>query len=233
VRWRRGEELVAPDAFLPVIECSALMTKLSDRVVELAVEQLAIWQAAGHVLRVSVNLSARDLDDEALAERISAALARHGVAPGQLTLEVTETTISPDVVRAKRVMDAVQALGVEISVDDFGTGHASISRLYRLSITEVKIDRSFVARTDERTRRYLTAMVRFAQSLGLRVVAEGVEDEPTLAYLRELRCELAQGYHIAKPMPAQQVLGWLARNTPAPASADQPALRIQAPPVAA
>jgi EAL domain-containing protein (putative c-di-GMP-specific phosphodiesterase class I) len=225
VRWRRGAELVAPDAFLPVIECSALMTKLSDRVVELAVEQLAIWRAAGHALRVSVNLSARDLDDEALAERISAALARHGVPPSQLTLEVTETAISPDVVRAKRVMDAVQALGVEISVDDFGTGHASISRLYRLSITEVKIDQSFVARTDERTRRYLTAMVRFAQSLGLRVVAEGVEDEPTLAYLRELGCELAQGYHIAKPMPADQVLGWLGSRRPGLASVDK--LRVR------
>jgi EAL domain-containing protein (putative c-di-GMP-specific phosphodiesterase class I) len=114
------------------------------------------------------------------------------------------------------VLCAISDLGVEVAVDDFGTGHASISRLHQFPIREVKVDRSFVTPTDQRTRTYLTAIVRFGQSLGLRVVAEGIEDRPTIEYLRELGCDLVQGYEIARPLPAGEVHDWLTRNTPRP-----------------
>jgi EAL domain-containing protein (putative c-di-GMP-specific phosphodiesterase class I) len=214
VRWRRNGQLQPPDMFLPIIEQSPLMTGLTDRVIGLATAQLAIWRQAGHILRLSVNLSAQDLEDDALASRIDAALNRQAIPADQLTVEVTETAILQDVACAQRVLDAINKLGVEIAVDDFGTGHASISRLHKFPIREVKIDRSFVIPTDRRTRSYLTAMVRFGRSLGLRVVAEGVEDAPTLTYLADLSCDLAQGYHIAKPIAASQVQDWLVQNSP-------------------
>jgi EAL domain-containing protein (putative c-di-GMP-specific phosphodiesterase class I) len=209
VRWRQGDTLRPPDTFLPVIEETPLMTELTDRVIELATRQLASWRAAGCAVRVSINLSARDVEDETLAARIAVALARHGLDNDQLTVEVTETAILRDVALAQRVLTAIAELGVEVSVDDFGTGHASISRLHQLPIREVKIDRSFVTPADRRTRAYLTAMVRFAQSLGLRTVAEGVEDESTLVYLQALDCDLAQGYHITKPLPVDGIDEWL------------------------
>jgi EAL domain-containing protein (putative c-di-GMP-specific phosphodiesterase class I) len=217
VRWRRHGKLRAPDTFLPAIEQSALITALTDRVIDLAAAQLAIWRQAGHTLRLSVNLSARDLEDDQLAARIDAALSRHAIPSDQLTVEVTETAILQDIECAQRELTAVRQLGVEIAIDDFGTGHASISRLHRFPVQELKIDRSFVTPVDERTRSYLTAMVRFGQGLGLRVVAEGVEDAPTLAYLELLSCDLAQGYHIARPLATEQVQVWLAEHQPIPA----------------
>jgi EAL domain-containing protein (putative c-di-GMP-specific phosphodiesterase class I) len=212
VRWRRGGKLQTPDKFLPLIETSKLMTDLTDRVIDLATTQLAAWRNAGHTPRVSINLSATDLDDDTLATRIDAALSRHAIPSDQLTVEVTETAILRDAGCAQRVLGMIRDLGVQISVDDFGTGHASISRLHRFPIDEVKIDRSFVTPTDERTRSYLAAIVNFGQSLGLRVVAEGIEDRATLAYVAELDCDVAQGYQIARPAPAGQVSDWLSNN---------------------
>jgi EAL domain-containing protein (putative c-di-GMP-specific phosphodiesterase class I) len=213
VRWRRNGQLLTPDKFLPVIESSALMTDLTDRVIELTTTQLAGWRDSGYTPRVSINLSSTDLDDYTLAARIDAALTRHAIPSDQLTVEVTETSIVHDNGCAQRVLRTISDLGVQISLDDFGTGHASISRLHRFPIDEVKIDRSFVTPADDRTRTYLTAMVHFGQSLGFRVVAEGVEDEQTLTYLRELGCDVAQGYQIARPAPAGQVSDWLLDTT--------------------
>jgi EAL domain-containing protein (putative c-di-GMP-specific phosphodiesterase class I) len=213
VRWRRDGRLQTPDTFLAVVEGSALMTGLSDRVVELATAQLATWRGRGYAPRVSINLSARDLDDATLAVRIQAALTRHALPSDQLTVEVTETAILHDTECAQRVLTEISELGVEIAVDDFGTGHASISRLRQFPIDEVKIDRSFVTPNDPRTRSYLRAIIRFTQGLGLRVVAEGIEEEETLTFLRELECDVAQGYHIGRPLPAGQIQDWLSANT--------------------
>jgi EAL domain-containing protein (putative c-di-GMP-specific phosphodiesterase class I) len=209
VRWRRGGTLEPPDRFLPVAESSTLMPALTDRVIDLAVAQQAAWGADGIVLRMSVNLSATDLADPGLPERIAAALARHGVSARQLTVEVTETAILEDDAQARRVLEALTATGIEVAVDDFGTGHASIARLHEFPVREVKIDRLFVSDTTPRARTYLAAMVAFGQYLGLRVVAEGIEDVATLAFLSEVRCDLAQGYHIARPMDADALVAWL------------------------
>ena len=212
VRWRRDGRLRTPDTFLPVVEGSALMKDLSDRVIELATAQLAAWRREGYTPRVSINLSAKDLDDGTVASRINAALSRHEIPSDQLTVEVTETAILGDVECARHVLSEISELGVQIAVDDFGTGHASISRLHQFPIDEVKVDRSFVTPTDARTRSYLRAIVGFGQNLGLRVVAEGVEDGRTLAFLGDMGCDIAQGYHIGRPLPAGQIQDWLSAN---------------------
>jgi EAL domain-containing protein (putative c-di-GMP-specific phosphodiesterase class I) len=223
VRWRRHGNLQTPDTFLPVVEDSALMTDLTNRVLGLATAQLAAWRRQGCTPRVSINLSVRDLEDDTLAARIDSALTRHQVPSDQLTVEVTETAILNDTDCAQRVLTDISALGVQIAVDDFGTGHASISRLHQFPIDEVKIDRSFVIPTDSRTRTYLKAIIRFTQALGVRVVAEGIEEERTLTFLRDLSCDVAQGYHICRPLPARQSQDWLSDNTRVNAAVRNPA----------
>lgn len=222
VRWRRHGRLVGPDRFLPAVESTALMARLTDRVLDLALAQLARWRRAGIVIRVSVNLSATDLADDTLPQRIAAKLDLHGVMGQNVTVEVTETAILEDVEQARGVLTALDQMGIDIAVDDFGTGHASISRLHDLPVSEVKIDRSFVSDTQPRSRTYLTAMVAFGRSLGLRVVAEGVEDLETFAILTTLNCDLAQGYFISRPLEPAAMTQWL--TTADPAASPEPAL---------
>lgn len=212
VRWRGGEHLRTPDSFLPAIETTPIMAELTDRVVELALGQLGQWRQLGEVPRVSINLSATDLADETLPTRIASALRRHGIPAELLTVEVTETALLEDPSCAQRVLEAITRLGVEVSVDDFGTGYASIARLWAFPISEVKIDRSFVRLDDDGRRDYLTAIIKFCQNLGLRVVAEGVEDAATLLHLRQISCDLAQGFHIARPLPPAEIERWRQRG---------------------
>lgn len=212
VRWRRDGSVVAPDAFLPAVESSPLMWRLTDRVLALALSDFAGLLDDWPHMRLSVNCSAFDLTDPHLDLRIAAALDAAGVAGEQLTLEVTETAVLGDLADAARMLEAITALGVDIAIDDFGTGHASISRLHRLPIAEVKIDRSFMG-ADSDSRRYVASIVRFGQSLGLRVVGEGVEDQAAMANLAGLRCDLAQGYCISRPLSSAALRDWL-RNAP-------------------
>jgi len=212
VRWRHDGRLLAPDAFLPIVESSPVMAHLTDQVVELALRQLGAWRRLGQAPRMSINLSANDLSDDRLPGRFAGALERHGVPGRQLTVEVTETAILSDPARARRALEELNELGIEVAVDDFGTGHASIARLRQLPVAEVKIDRAFVGPGDERTRAYLAAMVRFCQALGLRTVAEGAEDAATLMFLRSLGCDLVQGFHLSRPLPADEIPLWRSRG---------------------
>jgi EAL domain-containing protein (putative c-di-GMP-specific phosphodiesterase class I) len=223
VRWRRSDRLVEPDRFIAAVEGSALMPRLTDRVLNLAFAQIGIWQRANIAVRVSVNLSSTDLADRSLPHRIAAILDRYGITGESLTLEVTETAILDDLDRAAEVLSVIDQMGIDIALDDFGTGHSSIARLHGLSVfSEVKIDRSFVSDTQERSRTYLKAIVAFGQSLGLRIVAEGVEDEETLVNLADLGCDLAQGYLISPPLEPAAMTHWLLTHpnrTPALAGA--------------
>jgi EAL domain-containing protein (putative c-di-GMP-specific phosphodiesterase class I) len=219
VRWRRNGQLVGPDRFMAAVETSVLMARLTDRVLDLALGQLAAWQSANVVIRVSVNLSSTDLADTGLPERIAAKIDLYGITGQGLTIEVTETAILKDIEHAGEVLSAIDQMGIDIALDDFGTGHASIARLHGLPVfSELKIDRSFVSDTHERSRTYLKAMVAFGRSLGLRVVAEGVEDEETLLNLADLECDLAQGYFISWPLEPAAMTHWLlthpTRHTP-------------------
>ncbi len=228
VRWRRNGQLVGPDRFLEAVEGSALMPRLTDRVLDLACAQLATWQRANIVIRVSVNLSSKDLADHTLPHRIADKLDACAITGQGLTIEVTETAILEDIDHADEVLSAIDQMGIDVSIDDFGTGHSSIARLHGLSVfSELKIDRSFLSDTSERSRTYVKAMVAFGHSLGLRVVAEGVEDEETLLVLVGLNCDLAQGYLISRPLEPAAMTHWLlthpthlTRSIPAVAGAE-------------
>ena len=220
VRWdhpRRG--LLLPGDFLPVIERSGLMRTLTSHVLRLAVTQVKAWAALGIDLRVAVNVSAADLRDVTLSEEVGQLLAGQDVAGDRLQLEVTENVFvtAPELValNSARLAD----LGVTLSLDDFGTGYSSLTHLRSLSVNELKIDRSFVKRVG--TNAFDTAVVRstvaLGQSLGLRIVGEGVEDAEALNLLSVLDCDEAQGYFIQHPVPPDMLTEWLlsrARVTP-------------------
>ncbi|MCW2966903.1 MAG: diguanylate cyclase protein [Solirubrobacteraceae bacterium] len=211
VRWRRDGSLLAPDTFLPVIENSPLMGRLTDRVLALALAEAGRCDDEGHSLRMSINCSARDLNDPDLALRIEEALERAALTGDRLTLEVTETALADDPEGARLVLDAIAGLGVEIAIDDFGTGHASISRLRDLPVSEVKIDRSFMG-SDDSSRAYVEAITSFGRALGMRVVGEGVEDQETMNLLALSGCDLAQGYFVSRPMSGAELRIWLAQR---------------------
>ncbi len=208
VRWEHPTRgLLYPDAFLPVVEQSGLMNAVTRLVLESAVMQLASWRAAGLDISVAVNLSASDLLDESLAERIAGLLAEHAVPATALELEITESVIMIDPKRAREVLEALRALGLRIAVDDYGTGYCALAYLRDLPIDELKIDRSFIANvtTDRRSAAIVRSTIELAHALGLKVVAEGIEHEQALAALAAFGCDYAQGYHFSRPLPADGV----------------------------
>jgi diguanylate cyclase (GGDEF)-like protein len=215
VRWenpRLGR--VAPDQFIPLAETTTLIHALTDRILGIAVRQAKQWCDGGRRLPVAVNLSTRCLHDPTLPGRIFDLLDRTGLERSLLELEITESMVMADPQRALTVLDALHAGGIKLSVDDFGTGHSSMAYLQRLPLDELKIDRSFIQQMAAGTGG--TVLVRTAiglgHSLGLSVVAEGIEDEATAADLRALGCDVAQGYHLGRPMPAEDLNAWLNRR---------------------
>jgi EAL domain-containing protein (putative c-di-GMP-specific phosphodiesterase class I) len=209
LRWPRGDGFVPPDEYLPAVERSPLMRPLTDFVVDTALEQLSVWRAAGNPIGVSVNLAAPNLAEDDLAERVGRALDRHGLPARALTLEITETAAIEDADAADAVLAALDRLGVELSIDDFGSGHSSLERLARFPLNEVKIDRSFVMAMQTADRPIVATTIQLAHTLGLRVVAEGVEDAATLNALDGMACDLAQGYLISRPLPPAAFLEWI------------------------
>jgi EAL domain-containing protein (putative c-di-GMP-specific phosphodiesterase class I) len=208
LRWTRDGVNVPPDQFLPVVERSELIAPLTDFVLDRALSVAATWGGLG----VSVNLAPANLAEPDLPARVLDALRRHGLPPSRLTLEITETAEIDDSAMADAVLAELDRLGVALSVDDFGTGHSSMIRLARFPICEVKIDRSFVGEMRTAKRPIVATTIQLAHALGLRVVAEGIEDEGTLRTLRELGCDLAQGYHLSRPLTADAFAAWLAAH---------------------
>ncbi|MGH2365943.1 MAG: putative bifunctional diguanylate cyclase/phosphodiesterase [Chloroflexota bacterium] len=213
-RWNhpsRGE--VGPDEFIPLAERSGLIGRLTERVLTLALEQCQRWQAAGLHYTVAVNLSVRNLHDPALPETILRLLERFELPPDVLGVEVTESTIMAKPGRVLEVLSTLSAHGIAISIDDFGTGYSSLAYLKRLPAGELKIDKSFVVdmSSDENDAVIVRSTIEMAHNLGLRVVAEGVEDATAWNRLRELGCDEAQGFLVARPMPADAVADWTAR----------------------
>lgn len=220
LRWRhptRGP--VSPEDLIKVAEQTAVMRRLTLRIVDDVVEQVAKWATAGVHLRASVNISVCDLHTGEVAERLAGQLRRFGVPADQIQLEITEGALMADPRRVLATLAAMDRLGVAISLDDFGTGYSSLQHLRRLPLTEVKVDRSFVLgmTRDTDDAAIVSSIVELAGALGLRVVAEGVEDEPTCQMLAAARCHVAQGWFYARPMPGDQLLSWLARYRPVPA----------------
>jgi diguanylate cyclase (GGDEF)-like protein len=202
VRWQHPTRgLVPPDMFIELAENSGLIGFVTAHVLAESLDAVARWRELGHDLHVAVNLSARHLSDLALPDMIQEALHAQGVPASRLTLEVTETAIMSDPARADTVVKALRDTGVSIAVDDYGTGHASLSYLKRLDVDELKIDRSFVTdmRSDPSDAIIVRSTIELGHALGLHIVAEGVEDGETLGLLRDLGCDVAQGWHIGRP----------------------------------
>ncbi|WP_448640195.1 putative bifunctional diguanylate cyclase/phosphodiesterase [Geodermatophilus sp. URMC 63] len=215
VRWAHPDRgLLSPAAFLPLAEVHGLMRPLTDEVLRQAVTQAAAWHRAGRDLRMSVNLSASNLLDVDLPARVAGLLRAARLPVGRLVLEITESVLLSDPDRSIAVVGRLADLGVAVSIDDFGTGYSSLSYLRDLPVGELKLDRSFTADllTDTRTEAIVASTVALAHRLGLRVVAEGVEHDETLAHLAGLGCDESQGYLHSAPLPADRLGAWLDRT---------------------
>jgi EAL domain-containing protein (putative c-di-GMP-specific phosphodiesterase class I) len=208
VRWHHPEHgPIPPDEFIPIAESTALIQPLGQFVLETALDQARRWHQSGISLGLAVNLSVRNLLEKTLVERIAALIARAGVAPGTLTLEITESGVMTDPEAAIAMLWGLRRIGIRLSVDDFGTGYSSLAYLKRLPIDEVKLDKSFVLNMtgDADDAAIVRSTIELAHNLGLQLVAEGVEDQETLDLLAALGCDLAQGYHLARPMLADDL----------------------------
>ena len=212
VRWQHPQRgLIFPDQFIPLAERTAFLTPLTLRVLEMALGQCRAWRDQGLELRVSVNLSPRNLVDLHLPDEIESMLVRYEVPSSSLVLELTENTLMTDPKRAIDVLARLSAIGVGLSIDDFGTGQSSLGYLKRLPVEELKIDKSFVINmnVDDNDAIIVRSTIELSHNLGLRVVAEGVESEESWDQLAALGCDIAQGYYLARPMPAEELTIWM------------------------
>jgi diguanylate cyclase (GGDEF)-like protein len=222
VRWQHpGHGLIPPNDFIPLAERTGLIAPLTHYVLDAALHQCRDWRRSGHELAVAVNVSARRLLDREFPDEVAGLLARWEIPARLLVVEITESTIMADPTRAMEILGRLNAMGVEVSIDDFGTGYSSMAYLKSLPVHELKVDRSFVTQmtSDTRDAVIVRSTVELGRNLGLRVVAEGVEDSLTLQELDALGCDAIQGYYISRPVPPDDLIHWLERRqaaTPIP-----------------
>lgn len=210
VRWNHPRlGYLPPIQFLPLVEDAGLMPALTRLVLDRALAQCATWRQSGEEVAVSVNVSASNLVEDGFAEAVNNALARHGVPPQLLVLEITETSVVSDYERSKRVIEQLRSNGIVMSIDDFGAGFTSIAYLSNLAVGELKLDRTLIMRMHEsdsdRDENLVRSTIELGHALGMRVVAEGIEDEQTLEELRAIGCDFAQGFFISRPKPPQEL----------------------------
>jgi diguanylate cyclase (GGDEF)-like protein len=218
VRWQHPERgLLFPDAFLDLAEEAGLMRRLTEVVLELALDQAVLWRRKGLELSIAVNLSASSLMDVRLPEQVLGMLAERDLPARTLQLEITEEFLMADRERARSVLAELRSAGIHIAVDDFGTGYSSLAYLRDLPVDELKLDRSFVMpmADDSRAAALVASTIELAHSLGLRMVAEGVESDIAHDELTRLGCDQAQGYYISRPVPAAELEGWIATQSSA------------------
>jgi diguanylate cyclase (GGDEF)-like protein len=230
-RWRHPRRgLLMPSEFIPAAEHSYLMRDLTAFVADAALAQAAQWHADGLAVQVSLNLAARDLLDAGLADVLERALARHGLEPAALILEISERVLAGEPMHAAATVGALAAQGIPISLDDFGTGYSSLVRLKQLPVAEIKIDASFIASLFDSpgNQVIVKSLVDLAAALGIRSVAEGVETAEAAAALTAMGCQAAQGWHYSGPLDGPGAATWLAghpRALPAAAPVLQPLAR--------
>jgi diguanylate cyclase (GGDEF)-like protein len=215
VRWAHPTRgLLYPDAFLPAATHAGLMAELTEEVLRQALDQAKQWRAGDLEITVAVNLSALNLQDAALPDKIAAMLNARALPGCAVQVEITEDALLGDRALATAILSRLRALGVHVAIDDFGTGFSSLAYLRDLPVDELKLDRSFVApvNSDSRAAALLASSVHLSHSLGLRMVAEGVEDNATLDQLRRHGCDQAQGYFICRPVPADDLVPFLTRT---------------------
>ncbi|HLO78526.1 MAG TPA: EAL domain-containing response regulator [Magnetospirillum sp.] len=212
VRWRHAKRgVISPDEFVPMAEASGSIDDLSKAVAGSAMAQLATWLHTGMDLKMSINLSGRNLHEVTLADRLSSMCRQAGVPEDHITFEVTETAAMADPVRALDILTRLRIKGFELSIDDFGTGYSSLVQLHRLPFSELKIDQSFVRECDRsrEARVIVKAIIELAHNLEMFTVAEGAETEDVVHVLEDMGCDAVQGYAFARPMGADRVPAWL------------------------
>lgn len=211
VRWAHPDKgMIGPDRFIKLAENAGLIAPLTDWVLGAAFRQLYAWQSAGLTMPLAINLSARDLLDARLVDRIRGHFLTWGVEPATVQFELTESALLEDPARSLETLDRLKDLGVQLAVDDFGTGYSSLSYLQRLPADSIKIDQSFVSRmmAHEGSDAIVRSTIDLGHDLGLSVTAEGVEDLETWRRLAALKCDLAQGYFVSPPIPADELAAW-------------------------
>ncbi|CAN5616531.1 cyclic Di-GMP phosphodiesterase RmdB [soil metagenome] len=212
IRWEHAERgFISPDEFIPLAERSGIMPLLTERVVNLALQQMALWQAVGLEVPVAVNISPTDMAGLKLPAMLEAGLTRYEIPAGRLQLEVTERVMTEDSSNLEPVLERLEEIGVTLSLDDFGTGYSSLVRLQAMSVDELKIDRAFVSRLQQGQAAVaiVRAFVDLAHAMDIKAIAEGVETPYEWDLLAQLGCDGAQGWHIARPMPAAEATRWL------------------------
>ncbi|HEX8223276.1 MAG TPA: EAL domain-containing protein [Allosphingosinicella sp.] len=220
VRWDHPERgTLAPDAFIPLIEQHGRAADMTLHVMARALAQAAAWRAAGYPLGVAVNISAPLLHDPPFAQRLEQLLRASDLPPERVTLEITESAAMADPDSAVVALQRWRALGVGVSIDDYGTGQSSLSYLQKMPATELKIDRIFIAAmaAEPRNRILVRSTIAMAHELGLEVVAEGVEDEATLKLLGDMGCDVVQGYFVSRPLRAEAVAKFVGQSAREPA----------------
>ncbi|MYN06535.1 EAL domain-containing protein [Pseudoduganella aquatica] len=228
LRWNRpGHGAVAPSAFIPLLEETGLIVEVGAWIIDTACRQIALWSARPEgPVPVAVNVASRQFSDNQLQHTVAEAIAAHGIAPGLLSLEVTESALMDDTERTATSLAALRTMGVKVAIDDFGTGYSSLAYLKRFPVDVLKIDIAFIREVtvDPGAAALVDAIIAMAHSLGLEVVAEGVETEAQLAYLARRRCDQIQGYVFSRPLPAMQFQHLLlsAAGLPAPAAGGAP-----------
>ena len=218
-RWPREPGLTPPDSFVPIAEQSGLIVPLTFHVLRTSLEACARWRKHFPSCHVAVNISPLVLADPRLPDEIERLLRETGLGPGALIAEITESTVIANPLMAAEVLTRLRIKGIELSIDDFGTGHSSLLTLLRLPFSELKIDRSFVSccDTDPDAWKIVRATVSMARELGLRVVAEGIETESVLRMLCDADCEVGQGWYFGQAMDEPDLMRWLARFATVPA----------------
>jgi EAL domain-containing protein (putative c-di-GMP-specific phosphodiesterase class I) len=218
LRWRHpARGMIAPGRFIPFAEQTGFIREITPWVLDAAIRQLAAWQGDGLDIVVSANLSTLDLLDPGLPLYVAALLRRHAVEASRLCLEITESALMDDPALALAHLGELAALGIKLSIDDYGVGQASLAYLKILPVDELKLDRSFITDIDREPRNaaIVQSTIMLSHALGLSVVAEGVETEAELAWLRAHGCNVAQGYFISRPLGAERVREWVVGYAPA------------------
>lgn len=219
LRWQHPTRgVIAPDAFIPVLEDTGLIVDVGRWVLSEACGQAAAWRRQGYATTVSVNVSMRQLESDQLVDHVADALADHGLDPASLVIEVTESTLMKDAQATVGRLRRLKDIGVLIAIDDFGTGYSSLAYLRQFPVDVLKIDRSFVSEMDDRpnSAALIHTLVELGRTLGLVTLAEGIEDEAQLGGLRDERCERGQGYIFSRPVEASAIEAILARTAPEP-----------------
>lgn len=211
VRWQHPKRgLIYPNLFITLAEENNLIADLTSQVIAMSMQQSRDWQNAGLNTRISVNISAENITGLTLPEQLSQMLISSNLDPAMLTLEITESALMGELVTSLEIMTRLRMKGFGLSIDDFGTGYSSLSQLHRIPFTELKIDQSFIMsmEKDDESRAIVKTCILLGHELNMEVVAEGVESQAIQDILKVLGCDIAQGYHIARPMPHDKLLEW-------------------------